>query len=51
MKRLILMLALGAVALGVAACDGKRADLKSPCVGADGSPCGPKRSVNDWWLA
>lgn len=24
--------------------------LESPCAGIDGSPCGPKRSVNDWWL-
>ncbi len=23
--------------------------LKSPCVGIDDSPCGPKRPVNDWW--
>ncbi len=31
--------------------DGKRDDLKSPCVGAEDSPCGPKRPVNGWWMA
>ncbi len=30
---------------------GEREDLKSPCVGSDDSPCGPKRSVNGWWVA
>lgn len=30
---------------------GEREDLTSPCAGASGSPCGPHRSVNDWWLA
>lgn len=24
-------------------------ELTSPCVGVEGSPCGPKRPVNDWW--
>ena len=28
----------------------EKEDLKSPCVGIEGSPCGPHRSVNDWWL-
>jgi hypothetical protein len=32
------------------ACDYARPDLKSPCVGIEDSPCGPKRSVNDWWI-
>ena len=32
------------------ACSNPRTDLKSPCAGADGSPCGPRRPVNDWWL-
>jgi hypothetical protein len=37
----------------VAACDGggDREDMKSPCVGVEGSPCGDRRPVNDWWLA
>jgi hypothetical protein len=29
---------------------GEREDLTSPCVGLEGSPCGPRRAVNDWWL-
>ncbi len=30
---------------------GDREDLKSPCVGTEGSPCADhKRGVNDWWL-
>ncbi len=32
------------------ACSKKREDLKSPCVGAEDSPCGPRRPVNDWWM-
>ncbi|MBY0355304.1 MAG: hypothetical protein K2Q12_06185 [Rickettsiales bacterium] len=48
MKSLLLMLAL---ALPLIACSGEREDLKSPCVGASDSPCGPKRLVNQWWLA
>jgi len=34
----------------LAACSYPHPDLKSPCVGAEGSPCGPRRPVNDWWL-
>ncbi len=51
MKRMMFILTLGMVAFGASGCDGKRADLKSPCVGAEDSPCGPKRHVNDWWIA
>ncbi|MDR1425847.1 MAG: hypothetical protein LBI70_02540 [Rickettsiales bacterium] len=25
-------------------------DVKSPCVSRTGGPCGPRRSINDWWL-
>lgn len=35
----------------VVGCSKKRDDLKSPCVGAADSPCGPRHNVNDWWLA
>ncbi len=28
----------------------KQEDLKSPCVGAINSPCGPKEPVNKWLL-
>lgn len=35
----------------IAGCSQKRDDLRSPCVGTAESPCGSKRSVNDWWLA
>lgn len=27
---------------------GKEEDLKSPCVGIEKSPCGPKKPVNSW---
>lgn len=49
MKQLVCMLSLLCL---LSACGdaGEREDLKSPCVGLEGSPCGPKRSVNDWWL-
>lgn len=32
--------------LMLAACTREPKDLKSPCVGVDESPCGPKRPVN-----
>ncbi len=48
LKRCLLALA---VLLPLAACSGQREDLKSPCVGAAGSPCGPHRPVNDSWLS
>ncbi len=46
------LLLLFIVLAGLQACDSiSRPDLKSPCVGADDSPCGPKRHVNDWWMS
>jgi hypothetical protein len=47
-----LMLALIIVCGGLTACGdvGEREDLKSPCAGIEGSPCGEKRAVNAWWL-
>jgi hypothetical protein len=33
----------------LAGCSNRPEDLKSPCVGAEGSPCDP-RPVNDWWM-
>ncbi len=33
----------------LAACSAPHADMKSPCVGAAGSPC-DRHPVNDWWL-
>lgn len=33
------------LALALPACSGPK-DLKSPCVGTDDSPCGPRRPVN-----
>lgn len=35
----------------LAGCAEKREDLRSPCVGTENSPCGPRRDVNAWWLA
>lgn len=37
-----------ALLLSVSACgDQKQTVLKSPCVGTDQSPCGPKRYINN----
>lgn len=30
--------------------DSKREEMKSPCVGAEGSPC-EHRPINNWWLS
>ncbi len=39
----------GLLALTIS-CSSKTVDIKSPCVSLEGGPCGPKRSVNDWWM-
>ena len=31
-------------------CKDKIVDIKSPCVSLEDGPCGPKKSINDWWL-
>jgi hypothetical protein len=36
--------------LSATSCKTKVIDIKSPCVSLDDGPCGPKKSVNDWWL-
>ncbi len=48
MKKLWVILAC-AVLFGASACSNKTPDLKSPCAGAEGSPC-DRRPVNDKWL-
>jgi hypothetical protein len=46
MKRLLSLALLGA-ACALAGCTSEKIEvLKSPCVGLEGSPCGPKRPVN-----
>lgn len=39
------MIVMGMVLLLLPACTSKQVDLKSPCVGAEGSPC-DRRPVN-----
>ena len=35
----------------ISSCSGGRTlDIKSPCVSNDDGPCGPRKSINDWWL-
>ena len=46
MKKILL---IGLALLSLPSCSQKDTDLKSPCVGAEGSPC-DRRPVNDWWL-
>lgn len=42
-KKILFMIAVLAT---ISACSSARPDLKSPCVGAEGSPC-DRRPVND----
>ena len=42
-KKILFMIAVLAT---ISACSSTRPDLKSPCVGADGSPC-DRRAVNN----
>ncbi len=46
MKRIVTLMAMSAL-LAVTACSSEKVEvLKSPCVGLEGSPCGPKRPLN-----
>ncbi len=45
-KILFILLAL----VAVSSCARKSIDVKSPCVSLEDGPCGPKRSINNWWL-
>lgn len=47
MKKIIAFVLIG---LFVQGCQTPPHELKSPCVGAEGSPCGPRIKINDWWL-
>ncbi len=47
MKRSTICCLIGAVLMLSACTSSEKVDvLKSPCVGIDGSPCGPKRPMN-----
>ena len=48
MKKILIILLLGVSMVQLQACSNKAVDLKSPCVGAEGNPCGPKRAANPW---
>jgi hypothetical protein len=48
MTLVIMMLSVGL--LSACGGGGDREDMKSPCVGIEGSPCGDRRHVNEWWL-
>lgn len=50
MKKFIIIACLVVSFIGVQGCKKKAPELKSPCVGVEGSPCGPRKPVNDWWL-
>jgi hypothetical protein len=43
LRRILVVMMLSAA---LSSCSQHREDLKSPCVGTDDSPCGPKRAVN-----
>ena len=36
--------------ISLTSCKSKVIDIKSPCVSLEEGPCGPKKSINDWWL-
>ncbi|HEU5048132.1 MAG TPA: hypothetical protein VFT64_09860 [Rickettsiales bacterium] len=42
-------LAITLLLLLLSACARPYADLRSPCVGIEGSPCA-RHPVNDWWM-
>jgi len=50
MKKIFLTLPLLVILFCAASCANKVIDIKSPCVSVEDGPCGPKKSVNDWWI-
>lgn len=46
MKPIAIVVLMGALLLASACTSEKIEVLKSPCVGLEGSPCGPKRPLN-----
>lgn len=44
-KAMLVMVAL----VALQGCEHKPAELKSPCVGAEGSPCDVRTPINDHW--
>ena len=50
MRKVFVAVCLVCSLLVMQGCQKDMPELKSPCVGAEGSPCGPTRSVNDWWM-
>lgn len=48
MRKWIVLMVAGVL---LSACSAHRDDLTSPCVSTDDGPCGPKRSVNGWWMS
>lgn len=47
MKKITLILT---IFFTLTACKNKVVDIKSPCVSLEVGPCGPKKSINNWWL-
>lgn len=47
MKKILL---ISIILIFSVSCAQKIIDVKSPCVSAEGGPCGPKMPINDWWL-
>jgi hypothetical protein len=47
MKKFLLILSVIFLANS---CAKKVIDVKSPCVSKEDGPCGPKKSINKWWL-
>ncbi|MBP7710516.1 MAG: hypothetical protein KA100_05555 [Rickettsiales bacterium] len=47
MKKILSILAIFFFAFS---CAEKIIDVKSPCVSTEDGPCGPKKSINQWWL-
>ncbi len=50
-KKYFVVLFVVGSGLAISACSTSgTVDIKSPCVSLEEGPCGPKRSVNDWWI-
>ena len=50
LKKILLKILLLAIATLSISCSQNTIDIKSPCVSLEKGPCGPKKSINEWWL-
>ena len=50
LKTIILLCLSLSLGLAIGGCSSRPVDVKSPCVSAEGGPCGHRKNVNEQWM-